>query len=179
METPQIQLQAEIERFGSQEGEKSGWSYVFIPSALAEKLKPGHRQSFRVKGLIDQVVVNGMSLVPMCGGDFILAINGSLRKKLRKEAGNTITLLLEEDKDFKIELPEDLEMCLLDEPGAFESFMAQPKSHRNYFINWINQAKTLPTREKRLVMTVDAMQQGLDFGGMIRAGQARRKESGR
>ncbi|PST83828.1 hypothetical protein C7T94_11925 [Pedobacter yulinensis] len=172
-----ITVSAEIEKFGTEAAEKAGWRYILVPAALAGILRPGHRQSYRVKGLIDRVPVEGMSLVPVGGGDFILALNGPLRRQLGKKEGDVVTAVLQEDKDFKIEMPEDLEMCLLDEPGTLEKFMAQPKSHRNYFINWINQAKTLPTREKRLVMTVNAMLRGLDFGGMIRAEQASRKDA--
>ena len=31
-------------------GEKTGWSYIEIPAAIAQQLKPNYKKSFRVKG---------------------------------------------------------------------------------------------------------------------------------
>ncbi|MCX2574042.1 YdeI/OmpD-associated family protein [Pedobacter sandarakinus] len=163
-----IYLQAEIERFDKM-GEKTGWSYVFIPAAVAAQIKPDCKVSFRVKGLMDQTEIAGMATTPMGDGDFILALKSDLRKKLKKEAGHKLELWLAEDKDFKMELPEDLELCLADGEGLLQRFLKQPKSHQHYFIRWINEAKTETTRTKRLTMTIKAMEELQDFGTMIRA----------
>lgn len=162
-----IYLKAEIERF-EQMGEKTGWSYVFLPSQVAEQIKPNCKVSFRVKGRIDEIAISGMATVPMGEGDFILTLKADLRKKLKKEAGAKVELWLEEDKDFKIEMPEDLEVCLADGDELLATFLKQPKSHQNYFIRWINEAKTEATRTKRLLMTVNAMEKKQDYGTMIR-----------
>ena len=166
-----IHLKAEIERFETN-GEKTGWSYVFIPNAIANQIKPGERRSIRVKGTIDQVEINGIGLMPMGEGDFIMALNKELRKKLRKEAGDKVELYLSFDADFKIEMPDDLEICLADEEVLLKQFLSMPKSHQNYFINWLNTAKTEVTRTKRLVIIVNAMAKKYDFGQMVRAARA-------
>jgi len=163
-----IQYASLIKKF-KEMGEKSGWSYVDIPQHIANELKPGCKVSFRVKGKIDDLTVNGIALVPMGEGDFILPLNLALRKILKKEKGAMVALQLEEDKDFKIEMPEDLHDCLSEQTHLLENFLKQPKSHQNYFIKWINEAKTEPTRIKRLTQTVQAMDRGMDFGEMIRA----------
>lgn len=168
-----ITFSAEILKFGSK-GEKSGWSYIEIPKELAEQIKPDHRKSFRVKGTIDQEKVNGLALTPMGEGDFILALKAPLRKKIKKEEGAFVRLTLEEDKDFKIEMPEDLEICLAEEAIWLARFLALAKSHQHYFINWINQAKAEETRAKRIALTLEAMEKQLDFGAMIRMDKARR-----
>ncbi|RZM08345.1 MAG: DUF1905 domain-containing protein [Pedobacter sp.] len=168
-----ITLKAEIECYGEM-GEKTGWSYVFIPKAIANEIKPDCKKSFRVKGRIDQVEVNGMATVPIGEGDFILALKGSLRKALRKEAGAVVEVELEEDKDFKILIPEDLELCLSDESQLMDNFMSLPMSHRNWYINWLNSAKTEVTRTKRIVKIVSAMDRGLSFGEMMREGKTPR-----
>jgi hypothetical protein len=167
-----VAFKAEIERFNEM-GEKTGWTYVFIPKELANQIKADCKKSFRVKGKLDQVAIEGVSLVPMGEGDFIMALNGTLRKKLRKEKGAVLELNLEEDKDFKIEMPEDLEICLSDEQHLMDNFMKQPKSHRNYYINWLNTAKTEATRTKRILKVVNAMDKGWDFGTMMRDGKPR------
>ena len=163
-----IYLKAEIEKFETN-GEKTGWSYVFIPQAIANEIRPTERRSIRVKGKIDQVEISGVGLLPMGHGDFILALNKSLRNAIKKEAGEKVELALEFDADFKIEMPDDLEICLADEEALLKQFLAIPKSHQNYFINWLNSAKTEITRTKRLVMIINAMANKYDFGTMISA----------
>jgi hypothetical protein len=78
-----IQFTATIKRF-QQQAEKTGWTYIKIPAALAGKLMPGNRKGFRVKGYLDDYAFNSISLLPMGGGDFILTLNGTVRKKIRK-----------------------------------------------------------------------------------------------
>jgi len=166
-----IHFKAEIERFQSM-GQKTGWSYVFLPAALANEIKADCKKSFRVKGKIDSIEVSGIATIPMGEGDFIIALKAELRKKLGKEEGASVELYLEEDKDFKIEMPEDLEICPSEEEFLMENFLKQPKSHQNYFIRWINEAKTETTRTKRLALTVNAMYKKQDFGAMIRENKA-------
>lgn len=164
---------AEILKFNSK-GEKSGWSYIEISKDLAEQLKPAYRRSFRVRGKIDQEAIEGLALTPMGEGNFILALKASLRKKIRKEEGDIIQLELEEDTDFKMGIPEDLELCLCEEEAWINQFLSLAKSHQHYFIKWINEAKTEFTRTKRIALTVEAMDKQLDFGAMIRMDKARR-----
>lgn len=163
-----INFKAEIEKFETN-GEKTGWSYVFIPEEIAQQIKPNDRRGMRVRGQIDHLQISGKSIIPMGGGDFILPLDGKIRKQLRKEAGHPVSLSLEHDVDFKIELPEDLEVCLAQEDGLLEHFLSYTKAHQNYFINWLNTAKTEATRTKRLVMIVDAMAKKQDFGLMLRS----------
>jgi len=162
-----IHFKSEIERFDKM-GDKTGWSYIFIPSAIAKEIKPGCKVSFRVKGKIDNIEISGMATTPMGAGDFIIALKSELRKKLKKEAGANVEISLEEDKDFKIEMPEDLELCLSEESHLLSNFLKLAKSHQNYFIKWINEAKTETTRTKRLALTVNAMDKQQDYGTMIR-----------
>ena len=162
-----ITFKAEIERFETN-GEKTGWSYVFIPQDIADQLKPGNRREIRIKGFIDEVPVQGMCMMPVKGEGFILPLKKSLRKSLMKECGASLSLTLAYDADFKIEMPDDLEICLAQEDELLERFLSIPKSHQNYFINWLNTAKTESTRTKRLVMIVNAIFHKLDFGAMIR-----------
>lgn len=159
--------EAEIERFEKM-GEKTGWTFVFIPMVVAEQIKPGCKKSFRVKGRLDAVEVAGIAMVPMGEGNFILALKTSLRKELRKEEGARLRLELVEDKDFKIDMPEDLEMCLMDEKHLMDNFLRMPKSHQNYYINWLNTAKTEQTRTKRLTQIVAAMDKQLTFPQMLK-----------
>ena len=163
-----VNFKAEIERF-ERMGEKTGWTYVFIPKEIAHQINPDCKKSFRIKGMLDNIAIQGLALVPMGEGNFILALKSALRKQLKKEEGAVLSLELTVDIDFKIEMPQELDMCLSDEPELMDQFLSMPKSHQNYYINWFNEAKTEKTKVKRLTMIVNAMDQRLNFGEMIRA----------
>ena len=150
------------------QGEKTGWTYIEIPADIAQQLKPGNKKSFRVKGMLDGLAVAGMALMPMGGGNFILALKADVRRAIRKNAGAMLTVKLEEDKDYKLEVPADLQECFNFEPEALQQFNSLPKSHRDYFIKWIESSKTNETRAKRIVNTVNAMLRKWDYGTMIR-----------
>ena len=154
-------------QFESQ-GENTGWTYIDIPADIAQQLKPGNKKSFRVKGMLDGLAVAGMALMPMGAGNFILALKADVRKAIRKNAGAMLTVKLEEDKDYKVEVPADLQECFDFEPEAFEQFNSLPKSHRDYFIKWIESAKTNETRAKRVVNTINAMLRKWSYNTMIR-----------
>src|SRR5262249_9200175 len=108
-----VQLTATMKRFNSQ-GEKTGWTYIEIPAELAQKLKPGNRKEFKVKGKIDKYSINRVSLLPMGGGAFIMPVNAGMRKAIGKRHGAMVDVQLTEDKSefvFNIDLME----CLNDE----------------------------------------------------------------
>jgi hypothetical protein len=152
----------------AEQGEKTGWSYIEIPADLAQQMKPGNKKSFRVRGMLDALPVRGMALMPMGEGNFIMALKAEVRKGIHKNAGAMLHVKLEEDIDYKIETPEDLQECFDFEPEAFEFFNSLAKSHREYFIKWIDGAKTNETRAKRIVNTVNAMLRKWPYNVMIR-----------
>src|ERR1700748_2791385 len=153
----------------AEQGEKTGWSYIEIPADMAQELKPGNKKSFRVKGMLDGLAVKGMALMPMGEGNFIMALKADIRKGIRKNAGAMLQVSLEVDNDYKIEIPDDLQECFDFEPEAIVFFNSLAKSHREYFIKWIESAKTSETRAKRIVNTVNAMLRKWTYNQMIRA----------
>ncbi len=152
----------------AEQGEKTGWTYIDIPADIAQQLKPGNKKSFRVKGMLDSLPVTGMALMPMGDGNFILALKAEVRKALHKNAGAMLHAKIEEDTDFKIEVPADLQECFDDEPETWDFFNSLPKSHRDYFVKWIDSAKTSETRAKRIVNTVNAMLRKWTYSVMMR-----------
>ena len=156
-----------ILQFGEQ-GEKTGWRYVHIDAEMANELKLNNKKSFRVKGMLDALPINGIALMPMGDGSFILPLKADIRRALRKDAGAALTVSIEEDLDYKVEIPNDLQECFDFEPEALNYFNSLPKSHRDYFIKWINSAKTNETRAKRIVNTINALLNKWGYGEMIR-----------
>jgi len=162
-----IRCSAVIKKFADQ-GEKTGWTYIDIPEAIAGQLQPGNRKGFRVKGKIDKAPIAMVSLLPMGGGDFIMPLNSIIRKQIAKPVGEKVDLQLAVDKG-EIEMPPELLQCLEDEPEASAYFQSLTKSHRNYFANWINGAKTDLTRTRRIADSINALARQMDYGEMIRS----------
>jgi len=159
-------FEAILEKFGSM-GEKTGWTYLKIPPVVTEKLMPGNKKSFRVKGLLDEHSIKSVALIPMGDGAFIMAINAGMRKAIRKNVGATVAVVLAIDKE-PIPLSSGLLECLQDEPKALEQFNILLPSHQQYYSKWIESAKTEVTKAKRIGIVVNGLARGIDFGAMLR-----------
>jgi hypothetical protein len=169
-----VRFTVTIHKFEKQ-GEKTGWTYIEIPADIAQQLKPGNKKSFRVKGKLDNYKIAGVSLLPMGGGSFIMAINGAMRKGTGKKQGAMLKVELEEDKK-ENQLNKEFMECLADEPQALVNFKAMPKSFQNYYSKWIESAKTEPTKTKRIAAAVSFLAKGMNFPEMIRSLQKKNQE---
>lgn len=149
-------------------GEKTGWTYVEIPADCLEKLKLKSRKEFRIKGVIDDVKFERLACYPVKDGNFIIAINAALRKKLGKKEGALVSIQLSKDTREALKSDELLE-CLKEEPQALVYFDSLTKAHQNYFHNYINSAKGADTRAGRIVHSLNALCKKQDFGAMIRS----------
>ena len=158
---------AVIKQF-TQHAEKTGWTYIEIPADISDKIKPGNRRVFRVKGKLDNHPVKSVAVMPMKGGGFIMPVNASMRKGTGKRKGATLKVQLEEDTE-KLKPPTELLECLADDPAAKSYFDSLTYGHKNYFTKWIESAKTEPTKTKRIAQAIDALSRQMDFGTMLRS----------
>lgn len=161
-----ISISATIEKFGDK-GEKTGWTYILIPSEVAQKIKPGFKKSFRVKGTLDKFNINGVSLLPMGEGDYIMPLNAEMRKGIKKKRGEKVSVKLEEDKEEK-KISNELIECLEFDQKAKKAFNSMPSSHQRYYSNWIEQAKTEATKAKRIAKTVKGLSLGMSFAEILK-----------
>lgn len=161
-----ITFTATLQKF-DEHGDKTGWTYIIIPADVAEKLNPGNKKAFRVKGKLDSHAIAGVGLIPHGGGRYLLAVNAAMRKGIKKNKGAMVKVQLAADKPYQ--LSAELLDCLADEPAALAFFKSLPNAHQNYFSKWIESAKTEATRAKRIVMTVSATAKKWGFPEMIRA----------
>src|SRR5215212_3516498 len=100
-----IKFNAIIQKF-QDHGEKTGWTYICIPADMAGKIKPGSKKSFRVKGSIDNIKIEKVSILPMGNGDFIMALKKELRKSIGKINGASVKVqLMADNRELEI-LPE-------------------------------------------------------------------------
>lgn len=169
-----IKFKTIIQKFDSK-GEKTGWTYIEVPEEMAQKLKPGNKKSFRVKGKLDSHAFKQVALIPMGEGDFIMPLNAEMRKAIGKKKGYEVMVQLTVD-DAPMVLSADLMECLNDDPKALKGFNSLANGERKYFSNWIESAKTEATKAKRIAQTVNAMLLGQRYGEMIRALKAEKEK---
>ena len=161
-----VRFTATIE-IDSRDPDKKGWSFIIISKTISNKLNPGVRKGFRVKGRLDKYEIKQTSLLPVSGERFMLPINATMRKGTGKKAGDKLTVELELDKK-EYTMNEDFLACLKDEPAAQKYFKTLPPSHQRYFSKWIDDAKTADTREKRILLALSALGRQMNFNLMIR-----------
>lgn len=148
-------------------GEKTGWSYIEIDKIKANLLLPNNKKSFRVKGKIDEFEIHQVALMPMGNGNFILPLNQSIRKGIKKSKGATVVLNITVDKSV-YEINTHFMECLQDEPLAYAYFKSLTTSHQHYFSKWIDAAKTEPTMVKRISMAVNGLHKKMGYPEMIK-----------
>ena len=149
------------------QGDKTGWTYIIIPANIAHQIKPDTKTSFRVRGKLDEFPIEQVALLPAGEGDFMMVIDGGMRKGIKKIEGALLEVSLElETNEFKIS--EDLLICLADEPKALEFFNSLAPGHQRYFSNWIEGVKSIEIKSRRISQAVWGLSKGMDFGAIIR-----------
>lgn len=156
-----------IQKFANK-GEKTGWTYIDIPSDIVLSLKLKNKKEFRIKGTMDDVKFERLACYPIGEGNFIIALNADLRKKIRKEEGASVNIKFTLDASGPLQSQELID-CLNEDPTAKTQFETLLQSHRNYFHNYINTAKGAATKAGRIVNVINAMYKKQDFGEMIRS----------
>ncbi len=135
---------------------KGGWTFTRIPQILKDKNTPFG--FVKVRGTIDGFEIKKYHLMPIKGGGLFLPIKAEIRKKIRKEAGDYVQVILYPDTE-PLEVPDELLLCLSDEPSALSFFQSLSESEQRYYINWIYSAKRMETKVNRIAKTVDRLMQ--------------------
>jgi hypothetical protein len=137
---------------------KGGWTYTRIPDVLQDKKAPFGW--VKVKGTIDGYEIRKYHLMPMGNGNLFLPVKAEIRKKIKKTVGEYVHVILYPDNE-PIEVPEEMLLCLQDEPAALKFFNSISESERKYYIQWIYTAKKEETRIDRLAKSVNRLLKGL------------------
>jgi hypothetical protein len=161
-----LKYSATILKFADQ-GEKTGWQYVPITHRQAQLLQPEVKKSYRVKGTLDSYPIQQLAIIPMGDGSFILPLNTTIRRGLKKATGQKIQVAIEVDGS-PLMPSFDLIDCLSDEPAALDFFESLTPSHQQYFSKLVESAKTETTKAKRIAMSMRALAQRKPYNIMIR-----------
>jgi hypothetical protein len=155
-----------IEKFGAM-GDKTGWTYLRITSDMIEKIKPNNKKIFRVKGKVDNVELKRHAIMPIGDGDFLLPLKKSIMLQIKKPIGEKVSVNIAADNS-DIVYDEDFMACLDNEKTAKEVYFSFTDGHRNYFNNYIQQAKSDATKTKRIVKAIRCLEMGMNFPEMLK-----------
>lgn len=142
---------------------KGGWTYAEVPGINSDQKKAfGY---VRVKGTIDGYEIKGFNMMPMKNGNMFMPVKAEIRKKIKKEEGDQVHIILYLD-DEPTEVPQELIDCMREVSNAFEMFMSYSDAEKKAFISWIYSAKTDETKVKRIVGMLDKLSRGEKMFGM-------------
>ncbi|OYX82061.1 MAG: hypothetical protein B7Y83_16110 [Flavobacteriales bacterium 32-34-25] len=156
MEKPLVNKKYLLEKFPG----KGGWTFAIIPEILQDKKAPFGWVS--VCGTIDDYELKNYKLMPMGNGKLFLPLKAEIRKKIKKEAGDYIKVILYKDNS-SIEIPNELKLCLKDEPLAYDCFIKLTQGEQKTYIDWIYSAKKEQTKADRIATMINKIIKGERF----------------
>ncbi|MES2680644.1 MAG: YdeI/OmpD-associated family protein, partial [Bacteroidota bacterium] len=139
---------------------KGGWTFAKIPEILQDKNAPFGW--VRVKGSIDGFEIKNYNLMPMGDKRLFLPVKAEIRKKIKKQEGDFIHVILFADTD-PLEIPREIMLCLKEEPAALRFFSTLPEGEKKLYIQWISSAKKEETKIERLAKAINKMVKGEKF----------------
>lgn len=132
------------------------WTYLAVPFSVEEEY--GTRGQVRVKGTIDGTPFQS-TLLASGGGDHHLVVKRDIRRKIGKEAGESVEVCLEMDITKRIvRAPKDLREAM--SPSAKRVFSSLAPSHKKAYVEWITGAKKPETRVRRIAKAVELLAEG-------------------
>ena len=150
MEIPLVDKDYVLEKFPG----KGGWVYAAIPEIAADK--HAHFGWVRVRGTIDGFELKRYRLMPMGNGNMFLPVRAEIRKKIGKKEGDSVRVVLYADNG-PAKLPEDVQLCLQDEPDAYKTFTAYTEAEQHELIDWIESARNEAMRIARIAQTINKL----------------------
>jgi len=149
MEKPLVDKQYLLEKFPG----KGGWTFAEIPD-----IQIGNRAfgMLKVKGSIDGFEVTNSHLMPLGNGNLMIPIKTEIRKKIKKEVGDWVHIILYANDEPLVTL-EDFLLCLHDEPEALRFYQSLNENEQQDYIKWIFSAKAEQTKVERIAKTLDRL----------------------
>lgn len=140
---------------------KGGWTYAEIPEVVQNKNNPFGW--VKVKGSIDNYPLSQYKLMPMGNGKLFLPVKSAIRKKIGKEKGDYVHVILFVDHS-KFTIPDEIMACFEHEiPVLLEKFSNYSEGEQKAYIDWIYLAKSEENKALRIIKMMDRIQQGLKF----------------
>jgi len=133
---------------------KGGWTYVLLADIQQEK-----RSWFgmtKVRGSVDSFEISDYHLMPFGNGALFLPVKLEIRKKIGKNEGDWVHIIL-----YSQDLPpvetEDFLICLAEEPLALQRYNDLPKTEQKKLLDWIYSVRNDTLRVERIAQTIDKL----------------------
>ena len=156
MEKPLVDKEYLLEKFPC----KGGWTFAEIPEVPQDKHSPFGW--VKVKGSIDGFEINKYRLMPLGNGNLFLAVKADIRKKIKKQAGDSVYIILYLDNE-PLKVSEELLLCLQEEPKALQFFNSLNENEQHNYVKWIYSAKTEQTKVDRIAKTLNRLAKNQKF----------------
>lgn len=138
---------------------KGGWTYAEIPEILQNPNNPFGW--VKIRGFVDDYELKQYKLMPMGNGKLFLPVKAEIRKKIKKQAGDYVHVILFSD-DSKLEIPQEIIECFEHESKKiYETFLNFTEGEQKAYLDWIYEAKTEETKANRIVKMMSRLQKKL------------------
>ena len=149
-QNPIINKKLKLEKYPG----KGGWTYAIIPEM--PQVKRAHFGWVKVKGQIDDFIISNYKLMPLGNGKLFLPVKKEIRKKIGKEAGDWVQVILFLD-DSPLEIPIELLECLADDEIAYTNFFKLTEGKQKEIIDNIYSSKTDETKIRRIAAAINQL----------------------
>lgn len=138
---------------------KGGWTFVSIPKIFKNKEEKLNWK--KVRGTIDGFEIRKYHIFPIGNNNgLFLPVKAEIRKHIKKKEGDMVHVILYPDNE-PLEIPEEMLLCLQDEPKAFAFFNSLSDSEQKFYMQWIYSAKKEGTKIDRLAKAINRLQKKL------------------
>jgi Domain of unknown function (DUF1905)/Bacteriocin-protection, YdeI or OmpD-Associated len=157
MEKPVVQKTCLLKKYPG----KGGWTYAEIPEIPQDK--KNHFGWVKVRGTIDDFNIKQYKLMPMGNGHLFLPVKAAIRKKIKKEAGDFVRVVLYKDET-TLDIPSEIIQCFEDEPAStYEAFVRSSEGEQKAWLDWIYAAKKDETKAQRILTMMDKLKRGIRY----------------
>lgn len=140
---------------------RGGWTYAELP-----KITPPANIPFgwlTVSGSIDEYTLDHHKLMPMGNGNLFLPVKAAIRKKIGKEAGDHVKIILYRDYS-PVDIPDEIMDCFRTEsPEVWEHFNKFSETEKKAYLDWIYEAQKEETKIQRIRKMLDKVLKGKRF----------------
>jgi len=92
------------------------------------------------------------------GGCYMLGMTQEIRKKIGKSFGEQVYVTVEKDEeDRTIEVPDDFMEAMKMNPNALTTYEKLSFTAKKEYVNWINEAKKVETRQDRIAKSMERL----------------------
>ncbi len=156
-DTPLVNSEYLLKKFPG----KGGWTFAEIPEVLQNKSNPFGW--VKVRGSIDGFELKQYKLMPMGNGKLFFPVKAEIRKKIKKQKGDYVNIILYSD-DSPFEIPSEIMACFEIEPKEIlQNFLSFPEGQQKAYIDWIYEAKTDETKARRIIQMMDRTKKKMKF----------------